>query len=722
MFKFYQQLDSNDCGLACIRMIARYFDIRIGYSKLRKHCELNRLGTSISDICTALERLNLSPHPLKFSNESLEDVPLPIICYWDQGHFVILYEIDKKGKYCIADPSKGKYTVSKEEFINKCSDGSGHCIGILVGTGKNYRPGKIDDDTNSLGRFFRYLLSKLLTYKKSFINILILSTVAMVFDIVVPLLFQRSIDEGIGTKNIGLLWMLVLSQLALSIGSITTTSVVRYIMTKLSININIVLLGTYIRGVLSKSIRFFEIHSSASLIQKTNDQDRIKNFLLSFPDTIFFFCLNLLVFSVMLIYYSPLIFGIFIFFSGLAIGWNLIFVNKRRIIDNGLYVESTKNQNALYEMVNGIWKVKINNAHDSKYNDWHRTQTKINALTLKSTFINTLLTSGDTLILRLKDMAILGITATWVINDTLTFGAMMTISYIVGRLAQPVSSLTHTVQSVQDAQLSYERLEDIFEQEDFGEISPSLANNDISLKNVWFKYPGSASPFVLKDISLEIRRGMSVAIVGESGCGKSTLLKLLMGLHLPQKGELTLSGIESKDLDSNAWLSRCGVVMQNGYIFSDSILKNIAMGDELPDMGRINDAIRIAGLEEFVKSLPMGLNTRLGTMGAEVSGGQKQRIQIARAVYKNPEILFLDEATSSLDANNEAAIVERINDFSKSITLIVAAHRLSTVRHADLIVFLKDGQIAEMGTHESLIEQQGEYYQLVQNQLELTEA
>lgn len=465
---------------------------------------------------------------------------------------------------------------------------------------------------------------------------------------------------------------------------------------------------------------FFDRKVSSDFIQKITDQSRIKDFLISFPNTILVLLLNLIVFSVLLCSYSPMIFGIFMTFSLLEIGWSLLFLNKRKALNFTLFVNSSENRNHAYELTNGMAELKANNAETVRLSKWRQTQEKINATSMKSEWINTFSNGGQTVISKIKELTVTGLSAMMVIKGDMTFGIMMTLGYITGRLAQPFSLISSSVQSVLDATLSYERISDIHSTNNDETGKFKFHSPSIRFENVWFKYPGGSSPYVIKDFSCTIPVGKVTAIVGESGCGKSTLVKLMLGFYNPQKGSLFLGNSLVNDTDTSDWLSHCGVVMQNGYIFTGSILENISLSEEKPDIAKATEALNTVCLSEFIKGLPMGINTRIGVSGIEMSGGQKQRLMIARALYKNPDLLFLDEATSSLDANNERCIVNNIREFGRGKTVVVAAHRLSTVCDADQIIFIKDGRISEIGSHDELIALEGDYWNLVKNQLNLS--
>lgn len=432
-----------------------------------------------------------------------------------------------------------------------------------------------------------------------------------------------------------------------------------------------------------------------------------------------------MVFSGLLIYYNCIIFTIVVAGTFLSYLWVMIFSRKRKELDYSYFTCSSMNRNNVYELINGMAEIKINNAQNNRVSIWNSIQEKINKLSIQSALLEMTVNSGNTLISRLKDLSITGICATLVIQEQMTLGTMMTISYIVGQLARPISNIINSITTIQDASISYERLDEVINSEESFDKVTSL-NSDIieknitlKLNNVSFKYPGSFSPFVITDLSTSIPHNKVTAIVGASGSGKTTLIKLMLGFYVPQYGNIFVGNQDLSDINNDNWLKRCGVVMQAGYIFSGTVLDNIALSASTPDLAKAKKAAMIACIDSFIENLPMGYNTKIGINGIELSGGQKQRLYIARAIYKNPDLLFLDEATSSLDANNESTIIHNLVKYYKNKTVVISAHRLSTVKNADKIIYIENGRIIEEGTHHELLSLKGRYYTLVKNQLEL---
>jgi len=719
-FKAYRQLERSDCGITCVRMIARFYGKKMSLPALRGLVEIGKLGISLKDLTDAFAAVGMDSTALRISAKDVCKLPCPAIIYWRQEHFVVLYRIDEKKKlFYIADPAEGKMKLKEEEFKEYWTGGEEKGIVVLAEPGERFNPKESDGDRIS-GRLFRTVKSELKSNRKAFVNIILLSLLCMGADLLVPILMQDTVDVGIAERNIHLVWMLIAGQFMVFLGNSVSSNVIQYMMAKLSMSMNLKMTRQYLTRLVSFPLSFFDRKASADLIQKIDDQSRIKEFIMQFPNSTLFVVLNLIVFSGLMIWYNGWLFLFFLVMTLMETGWSLLFLAPRRGLDYACFTEMAENRNNVYEMINGMMEVKASGAHGSRIAQWEKIQNKLINLTLRIRLLNMGLSGGQSLIARIKEITITGICATLVIKGSLTFGEMLTVSYIVGRLSGPFENIIGMISQTQDALISYERLDEVLNDDSPKQGTLCSLFAGISLDGVSFRYPGNSNPFVINDMSLNIRPGQTTAIVGESGCGKTTLIKLMLGFYVPQSGRLELGGIEVSQLNRDEWLRNCGVVMQSGYIFSDTIERNIALEGTDIDSARVREVAAIAGLADFIESLPMRYGTRIGSSGVDLSGGQKQRLLIARALYKKPEILFLDEATSSLDATNERLITERILELQKGKTLIVAAHRLSTVRNADRILYMEQGRILEDGTHEDLIALHGRYYDLVSNQLELS--
>lgn len=722
----YKQLEYSDCGITCIRIIAKYYGKDIPHRVLRSLSDSSRIGISLNDIVKCTKAIGFDTASVLVNAEEIYRMPLPAILHWEQNHYVVLYKIDKnRGKFYVADPAQGKISFHDCDFFNYWKGENKSGIALLLSPSQSFYDRIFQDTQGSQTGLWKLFKSSLVRFRGSFLLVMLFTAIAVVADVALPMVFQRTIDDGIKNNDIGLVWMLILSQLFIFLGGYVANITTEFILTKLGLKISINLINEYLVKLIRMPISFFDRKINSDLIQKIDDQNRIKNFLVSMPDTIFFTIVNLVVFSGLLIYYNYIIFIIFITGTLIAYFWVMLFSRKRKELDYAYFTCSSANRNNIYELINGMSEIKINNAQQNRVSIWNSIQEKINGLSIHSAILEMTINSGNTLISRLKDLSVTGICAMLVINEQMTLGTMMTISYIVGQLARPISNIINSIRTIQDALISYDRLDEVINSEDGSLEEQNIQSNntikrfDLTFNNVSFKYPGSFSPFVIKDLSTSIPHNRVTAIVGASGSGKTTLIKLMLGFYAPQLGDIRVGNIDLSNVNNDIWLRHCGVVMQNGYIFSGSVLDNIALSAQTPDLSKAKEAAKIACIDSFIENLPMGYNTKIGINGVELSGGQKQRLYIARAVYKNPDLLFLDEATSSLDANNESMIIHNLAKYCKNKTVVISAHRLSTVKNADKIMYIENGRIIEEGTHSELLSIRGRYYALVKNQLEL---
>lgn len=721
MFKCYRQIEHSDCGLTCIRMIAKSYGVNIPIRYLQSISDLNRLGMSIKDITSCFKKIGMDSAAVQIRFEHVENMPLPAILFWQQRHFVVLYKFNQKNKkFYVADPAQGKLIYSEKDFLRYwIPEGNNSGLAVLAEPNEKFEDNRYPKE-NVLKAFFAYIFQFFKIHRAKFILALIITLVIMAADFAVPLLLKKTIDDGIGLKDVSLIFALLLGQLSISIGGLVASNAMDLMLTKTGLGVYLEMVNTFLEKLSKFPLSFFDKKVSSDFVQKINDQSRIKDFLLSFPNSILVMILTIIVFSVLLFHYSPLIFLMFIVMSFFEILWNILFLNKRKTLDYAYFTNSSENMNHAFELTKGMADLKVNNAELVRIGRWKDTQNNINQISMQSAWLNVFQGGGHTVITRIKDLLVTGIGATMVIYGDLTIGTLMTLGYITGRLSQPFTTLGSSISSLQDALLSYQRIDDVIHDDADMRGNKKFSEASVAFDKVSFKYAGAGSPFVIKDFSLVIEKGKLTALVGESGCGKSTLIKLMLGFYIPQKGTLKLSGYKVNDVDNHDWLSHCGVVMQDAKIFSGTILENISLSENKANKDKALSLLDVVGLTKFINSLPMGIYTKIGVSGIEMSGGQKQRLMIARALYKDPDLLFLDEATSSLDANNEKSIVENINSLRKGKTIVIAAHRLSTVQNADKIVFIKDGRISEMGSHSELLSLKGDYWRLVKNQLQLS--
>jgi len=676
-------------------------------------------------LSNAAESLKFHCIGARLSYEQLKlEAPLPCIVHWKQNHFIIVYKI-KKGTVYIADPAFGLGALSEEEFkkgwISTTVEGSpqGHCL-LLNPTPDFFTLGEESEKRKG----FRVLLSYLFSYKKLIIQLIVGFLFGSILQLLFPLLTQSMVDIGINNQDIGFVYLILLAQLFLFLSRVSVDFIRGWILLHIGARINISLVSDFLARFMQLPLSFFDTKLRGDYLQRIADQKRIENFLASGSITVLFSLVNVLVFAIVLGIYSLKILLIFLLGSFLYISWISLFLKRRRAFDHHLFEGWSKNQNILVEIFEGMQDVKLNNSEKHKRWEWERIQAILFRLKMKNLKLEQYQQAGAVFINEGNNIIITFMAATAVIHGQMTLGMMLAVSYILGQLNSPLSQLILFMQLAQDAKMSLERINDIEQTSTENEqakeaLSEMPLLGGISIKNVTFRYEGPSSPGVLNNVSLDIPDKKVTAIVGVSGSGKTTLIKLLLGFYTAVDGEIRVGDVLLSHIHPWTWRNKCGAVMQDGYIFSDSLARNIAMGDDDVEMDKLLEVARVAQLNEFVDSLPMGFNTKIGANGQGLSQGQKQRILIARALYKEPDFLFFDEATNSLDAKNEKLILGNLEHFFAGRTVVVVAHRLSTVRNADKIVVLEKGKICETGTHEELIQKKGIYYQLIKDQLEL---
>lgn len=669
------------------------------------------------------QQIGMTSYSVSISYRELTSAPLPAILYFRKGHFVVLEKIDSKNRFHIVDPDDGRVALSSDEISERLFV-SDRAVCILLSPDDNFLTINKGDTETPKNSLLTLTMETFASHKRAFLVISLLTLCSMAVTWVLPLIFRRTVDEGIVLKDIHLVWVLLISQLLFNIGFVLTNSISKLLLLKTSFSFGTGLIAKYLRKIVDLPIRYFDTRFSSSLIQRIGDQDRVNAFIVDLLGGTLLTTVNLLVFSSILIYFNPLIFVVFLACSVVSFVYTLFFAQKRKQIDYSLFSLESARRNSIFETVLGMQDIKINNSQKNRIEDWNNFQNRINKYQLKSFYVETFFSEGVSFIDNMMNLVVTGLCAFLVIRGQITIGTMMTTAFLLGQLTSPVNQLLGFSRNVQYARLSNERVKEITESpKEDNDPKPTMSSSSLtkglSFEHVYFKYPGTMSPMILNDICLQINHHAVTAIVGVSGSGKTTLLKLLLGLYHVSKGILKLGDNDISTINCDSWRSKCGVVMQDGYIFSGTVADNIAMGEKDPNTGKLEHAIRIACLEGFVKELPMGVHTKIGETGLPISGGERQRILIARAVYRNPEYIFFDEATNSLDANNERDIMDNLNVFFKGKTVLIIAHRLSTVKNADKIVVLDKGKIVEQGSHTELTSLKGKYYQLVKNQLEL---
>ncbi|HEY8388594.1 MAG TPA: peptidase domain-containing ABC transporter [Parasegetibacter sp.] len=693
---------------------------------LRQKCQVNRAGVSLLGICDAAESIGLRTLPVKVNFEKLQkQAVLPFIAHWKQNHFVVVYKISASSVY-IADPAKGRIKLSKADFLSGwiSTRENGEDLGIALLAEPTHIFDKTEDDEGVRKLSFGIIASYFLRYKKLFFQLALGLLVGSILSVILPFLTQAVVDTGISTGDVSFITLILIGQLMIFAGSTVVEFIRSWILLHISTRINISLLTDFFIKLMQLPLSYFDVKMVGDITQRMGDHKRIESFLTNSVLNIAFSLINFIVFTFIVIAYDIQLFIVFLIGSIVYFLWILLFLKVRRNLDYKRFDISSANQNATIEMIQGMQEIKLNNCEKEKRWKWERIQARLFKLSIKSLMINQVQQGGALFINQGKNILITFLSALAVIEGDLTLGGMMAVQYIIGQLNSPVQQMITFVQTFQDAKISLDRINEIHTMDDEESSDAPLLTTlpqekSIVLKNLSFTYPGLDNEPVLKNISLEIPAGKTTAIVGMSGSGKTTLLKILLRFYNIEKGEIRISKTKLSSISHSFWRGRCGIVMQEGYIFSDTIAANIAVGEEFPDTAKLLNAAFIANIQDFIESLPLGFNTKIGADGSGISQGQKQRILIARTVYKDPDFIFFDEATNALDANNEKIIMENLEDFFKGRTVVIVAHRLSTVKNADQIIVLHEGEITEQGTHESLVETQGDYYKLVKNQLEL---
>jgi ATP-binding cassette, subfamily B, bacterial len=762
-FPFFKQLDSMDCGPTCLRMVAKYYGKSYTLQSLRSKAYLSKSGVSMLGISDAAESIGFRTRGYRITWEQLRDeVPLPCIVHWNQRHFVVVYDIEKKrgaggrglmakikdkskktkvndreqvqclhdhpwNKYIVhvADPAAGFLKYTGSEFL-KCWYSTKY-DGVDEGTALLLEPSpefyrQEDEEKSKLN--FLYLLNYLRPYTKYIIQLMLGMLTASIISLIFPFLTQSLVDTGIGNNNISFVIMVLVAQLILTLSQTANGLLRNWISLHVTSRVSISLISDFLIKLMKLPISFFDVKLVGDIMQRIGDHNRIRTFLTDSLISIIFAVITLVMYTIIMATYNLGIFGIFMLGSAMYIGWVVLFLKRRRELDYKRFQQSAANQGNIVQLVTGMQEIKLNGCEKQKRWEWERIQIKLFKVSLKSMMLNQNQQLGATLINQAKDIFISFLSARAVITGQMTLGMMMAVQYIIGQLNAPIQQFIGFTQAAQDARISLERLGEIhnLEEEENPEddkMNDIPSDKDIEIKNLIFQYEGPHSEKVLNNVSLVIPANKITAIVGVSGSGKTTLIKLLLGFYNPVKGEILLGGTQLTHYSQSEWRKQCGVVMQEGFVFSDTIAGNIGLIDEIPDKGRIDRATETANIREFVENLPLGYNTRIGNDGHGLSTGQKQRVLIARAVYKEPNFIFFDEATNALDASNEKVIMENLGNFFRDKTVIIVAHRLSTVKNADQIVVLEKGEVREKGTHKELVKMRGAYFNLVKDQLEL---
>ena len=728
-FKVERQHDCMQCGIACLQMICNYYGKEYSLDSLSKICFATTEGVSMLGISETATSLGFHVVNVKCTVKTLTEVSLPSILHWNQNHFVVLYRVKNEKKFYIADPGKGLVTYSLEEFkkhwISTNSNGQDKGIAMFLETTPTFFTHQMEDKKKISGkRSFHFLFGYVKKYRKYFGQVILGLIVGSLSQLVLPFLTQSIVDVGIKNQDIGFVWLILLGQLMLTISRTAIDFIRRWLLLHISLRINISLVSDFFIKLLKLPMSFFDTKLMGDLMQRMNDHSRVNNFLTQQTLNITFAMLTFVVFSVVLFFYNKLVFAIFLLGSILYGVWMTLFLKRRKLLDYELFEQQAINNNKTYEFITTIQESKLQDCEQRRRWEWEDTQAELFGVQMKSLKLQQTQEAGSIFINEVKNIIITVVAATAVIHGQMTLGMMLAVQYIIGQLNSPVEQLMNFFYSLQDVKISLERINEIHQMDDENGKEGLLTsiedkNEGIDIKNIMFKYDPHALRKTIDDVSIHIPQGKVTAIVGASGSGKTTLIRLMLGYYPVLEGTINIGNTDINKLNKKWWRRQCGVVMQDGVIFSESVARNIAVDDGDIDKERLLKAAEIACIKDYVMALPLKFNTKIGRDGVGLSQGQKQRILIARAVYKNPDYIFLDEATNSLDANNERSIVEKLDKFYKGKTVVIVAHRLSTVKNADQIVVIDHGKVVEVGNHESLTAKRGAYYNLVKNQLEL---
>lgn len=724
-FPFFRQPDTKDCGPTCLRMIAKFYGKNYNIQSIRELCEINKEGVSMFGLKNASQQLGFQTIAAEIDFETLiTRAPLPCIAHWKQNHFVVIIKADDK-KVVVADPANAVVKHSKEEFMSFWSKSEQESKGtgfVLLFEPTEAFKAKEGDSLESIE--LKFIKTYVLKYKALLAQLLISILSIVIFQIAFPFLTKSIIDVGIAQKSTSYIFVVLLAQLGLFIGRTTVDILRSWIVLFIGARVNISLISDFFWKVLKLPLKYFDSKATGDLLQRVNDYKRVEQFVTSSAISILFSFLSVITFSFFLAYYSLNILLVFIAFSVAYVFWVLFFLDKRKKIDYQRFEMNAKNSDNIIQMIDGVYEIKLNNWERIKVSTWEIIQAQLYSLNIKSLSIEQVQQIGASFINELKNIFIVFLSAKLVIDGKITLGTMLAVQYVIGQLNSPLEQFVQFAKIYQDASLSLARLNEVFSQDEEEKQHVTYkplpqVHDDIYIDNVTFAYPGAGNKPVLHDIDIVIPHNKTTAIVGTSGSGKTTLIKLLLKFYSPHKGDIKIGNESLSSFKSSEWREKCGAVMQEGFIFSDTIVNNIAGEENNIDKLKLINSCKIANIYEFIESLPLGFNTRIGINGMGISQGQKQRILIARAVYKDPEFIFLDEATNSLDSTNEREIIENLQHYLTNKTVVVIAHRLSTVRNADQILVLDRGRIVEVGNHDTLISFKGVYHTLIKNQLEL---
>ena len=724
-YPFVRQYDAMDCGPACISMVALSHGKRLSLETIRKRAWITREGVSLLGLKTAAESIGFRAAGVKIPFSRLvNDAPMPCIVHWRQNHFIVVNRVSSKTVW-VSDPAIGRLKMTHDEFLEGWLPGEGGeeptGLALLLEPGPSFAA--LQDDPPPKGGF-EFLLPYLKPYRRQIVLLILGLILSGGIQLLFPFMTQAIIDRGIAGRDISFIWLILAGQLALTLGRLAVEFTRGWLLLHAGSQLNITIVSDFLARLMGLPIAYFDTKLNGDILQRIDDNSRIESYLTSSSLAILFSLFNFIVFGVVLGIYSLKVLLVFLAGTALYVLYVTLFMPARERLDNIRFMQMAEAGNRMINIVNGMQEIKLAGNEASNRREWESMQKEIYATRVRGLRIMQFQTAGGTLIHESVNIIITVISATLVINGSLTLGMMLAVQFITGQLNGPVSQIVSFMRATQDAQISLGRLAEVHamepeEAEGRNGESEMPEKADIEISNLSFQYEGPGSPWVLRNLDLVIPAGKITAVVGESGSGKTTLLKMLLGYYPPAGGCITVGGRQLDRISISSLRRNTGAVMQEGYIFPDTILGNIAPGEDNPDIDSVAEAVKVASLKQLLDELPSGLQTRVGQGGHGLSQGQRQRILIARVVYKQPSLLLLDEATSALDASNERMIVENLAGFYAGRTVVIVAHRLSTVRHADRIVVLEGGRVTESGSHAELAALKGTYYRLIKDQLEL---
>lgn len=721
-FPFTRQHDAAQCGIACLKMVCSHYGKEFTIEELSSFCQISVDGISLKGLSDVASKIGMESIGVRIPLDNFSSSMLPCILHWNKTHFVVLYKITRN-KYYIADPAKGLLAYEPEQIFSHCgiSSDSNEVIALLLNPTKEFYLEKRQVQTKRFS--VKFLIKDLIKYKQYLCQIGLGLIFGSLLQLILPFLMQMIVDIGIKQRDIGFIWLVLLGEFMIVTGRTATDFIRSWLLLHISMRINISLVSNFFIKLFKLPMSFFDSRQIGDLLQRVNDHRRVESFLTNQVLSSVFSILNVVIFGSVLLYYNLQVFTVFAIGSTLYGGWLALFMGKRKLLDYESFEKSAANQNTTYQLLSSMQEIKLQNCETRQRCQWEDSQSELFEVNIKKLRLKQIEGAGSVFINEMKNIIITVLAATAVIEGSMTLGMMLAVQYIIGQLNSPVLQLMQFIYSLQDVKISLERINEIHSMENeqcgLSKQSEMKTAPEITFKNVDFKYDKYSQSKTLDNVNFIIPANKITAIVGTSGSGKTTLLKLILGYYPVSAGNIMIGKSNISEIDIKWWRNQCGVVMQDGIIFSESIAHNIAAGEDDIDMDRVRLASKLACIEGFIMSLPSGYNTKIGRAGMELSKGQKQRILIARAVYKNPPIIILDEATNALDAKNESEIVKNLAEFYKGRTVVIVAHRLSTVRNADQILVIENGCIVEAGTHNKLIKLKGNYYSLIQNQLEL---